>query len=445
MLTDIVIQLDERHADVLSRLAIEQGLSVTAVVRQAIRIYQLVSLRASEGERLAFTRDGKTVVQKPHIPIGSRIAWHTNRLFVAGIPGRPSTLMASGILNDDLWLSAFSIDIGTNDGDQIVQIQPYQDNFLIVFKRNSIWLVNCDPTATNAQGQLSANGWQVQKLTATLGCIAPRTVAQVADDIWFMSQDGIRVIRRTLNVSQQFDIIEPSSAPIRDYMRRFNRSADEMTACAICFNGLYLCGLPLDGDTFNSLTIVAREITNSWQGVWSWQPTMFLVDTVNRPYRLVFGSTFGHLVEYLDYYPDFCADRSCFTDGTPSVLGSATVLTTRAMIFGEIISPKAFMQWEGEWYLSTSGAVQVSAIVDSGTPKVLATIDSQAMPPLVFPWNIPTALPVPGVKRRGSNLRQIGEGRELQLSMTNNTDFLPISFRYFDAAATVQPVKFETL
>ena len=53
--------LDARHMDALEALAAEQGMSKTQVMRQALRLYQMVHLRAKAGEQLAFTKDGKVV------------------------------------------------------------------------------------------------------------------------------------------------------------------------------------------------------------------------------------------------------------------------------------------------------------------------------------------------------------------------------------------------
>ena len=48
-------------ASALEVLAAEQDMSKTQVMRQALRLYQVVHLRAKAGEQLAFTKDGKVV------------------------------------------------------------------------------------------------------------------------------------------------------------------------------------------------------------------------------------------------------------------------------------------------------------------------------------------------------------------------------------------------
>lgn len=59
----VTLVLDDRHHDVLQALATEQDMSKTAVLRQALRLYQTVHLRLKEGEQMAFTRNGVVVPQ----------------------------------------------------------------------------------------------------------------------------------------------------------------------------------------------------------------------------------------------------------------------------------------------------------------------------------------------------------------------------------------------
>ncbi|MCC7527169.1 MAG: transcriptional regulator [Candidatus Melainabacteria bacterium] len=56
----VVIQLNETEWDALEDLAKRKDLSKVAVMRQALRLYQLVDVRISEGEKLVFeNKDSK--------------------------------------------------------------------------------------------------------------------------------------------------------------------------------------------------------------------------------------------------------------------------------------------------------------------------------------------------------------------------------------------------
>ena len=57
----MTLQLDEAHVDALKALCDEQGMSQSAVMRQALRLYQMIHIRAKKGEQLAFVKDGQVV------------------------------------------------------------------------------------------------------------------------------------------------------------------------------------------------------------------------------------------------------------------------------------------------------------------------------------------------------------------------------------------------
>ena len=50
----MTLNLTEREMNVLEELARKKELSKTAVVRQALRLYQLIDARLSQGEKLVF-------------------------------------------------------------------------------------------------------------------------------------------------------------------------------------------------------------------------------------------------------------------------------------------------------------------------------------------------------------------------------------------------------
>jgi predicted transcriptional regulator len=60
-MTSITLELDDRHSAVLEELSAEQGLSKAALLRQSLRLYQLVHIRAKDGQELAFVKNGQVV------------------------------------------------------------------------------------------------------------------------------------------------------------------------------------------------------------------------------------------------------------------------------------------------------------------------------------------------------------------------------------------------
>lgn len=60
-MTSVTLELDDRHGAVLEALSAEQGMSKAALLRQALRLYQLVHDRNKRGQNLAFVQNGRVV------------------------------------------------------------------------------------------------------------------------------------------------------------------------------------------------------------------------------------------------------------------------------------------------------------------------------------------------------------------------------------------------
>lgn len=70
MVETLTLNLPPREMAVLAQLAAEQDLSKTAVLRQALRLYQLVHERLKNGERMMFTGDQQRAAEFIGIGLG---------------------------------------------------------------------------------------------------------------------------------------------------------------------------------------------------------------------------------------------------------------------------------------------------------------------------------------------------------------------------------------
>jgi predicted transcriptional regulator len=61
--TTMTLNLNEKEMAVLDALAAEKDLSKTQVMRQALRLYQLVSIRTAAGERMFFSGDEQRQIE----------------------------------------------------------------------------------------------------------------------------------------------------------------------------------------------------------------------------------------------------------------------------------------------------------------------------------------------------------------------------------------------
>ncbi len=53
----MTLTLSDREMEVLTQLSVDKGLTKTATVKQALRLYQMIDARLSAGERLMFSGD----------------------------------------------------------------------------------------------------------------------------------------------------------------------------------------------------------------------------------------------------------------------------------------------------------------------------------------------------------------------------------------------------
>ena len=151
----------------------------------------------------------------------------------------------------------FRINHGSSDS--ITKVYPFNQTTLIVFKERSINLLG------NVYGELE--DVRNDLLTAEYGCIAPKTVATVGNDVWFLSEGGIYTIRQALDNKLQANA-EPVTAPIEPLMRRVNWTAAR-DACAVYFENKFYLALPIDGSLYNNAVLVYDLLNGKWSGGWS--------------------------------------------------------------------------------------------------------------------------------------------------------------------------------
>jgi len=133
-----------------------------------------------------------------HMPAPPWAVYHQRRLWMpyyytmAGTSGSPTItsrnvtdeVIASDILDQNTYdqiLDGFRIASG--GADFVVAIQPFAEDNIIVFNRNTIHLIR---NVTQALSEVT-----VQEITREVGCIARKTVVQVGNQILFLSDNGV--------------------------------------------------------------------------------------------------------------------------------------------------------------------------------------------------------------------------------------------------------------
>lgn len=350
-------------------------------------------------------------------PAGLRlIRQFTNRLFAVGTGDNRNTLYASDILDAEIWKSTNSIIVGGDDGQDIVAIQPFFNYEIIVFKPSKIYIVTVDPTATTAAG------WTVRLVNDRIGCVAGGSVAYAGKDVFFLANDGIRSLARSL-ADDYFVVGVPVSEAIKDLIARINRNF--LGKCVGQFhNNRYYLSVPLDSAVVNSHTIVYNLLFSAFEGYWGIGASAMYETNFSSGYsttgpKLAFGtpnSKVGHSFDYLD--PDVSGDGDTqFKDFGTSY---DSYLVTKAYDFDDRISQKYGSHYEIEFYYSTATGCTISLKreTDSQYVTVGTSVDTATPGGLTLPFTLPATLSAQTSNRRADSLRSYQKWRNLKMKVS---------------------------
>jgi hypothetical protein len=350
-------------------------------------------------------------------PAGLRlIRQFTNRLFAVGTGDNRNTLYASDILDAEIWKSTNSIIVGGDDGQDIVAIQPFFNYEMIVFKPSKIYIVTADPTATTAAG------WTVRLVNDRIGCVAGGSVAYAGKDVFFLANDGIRSLARSL-ADDYFVVGVPVSEAIKDLIARINRNF--LGKCVGQFhNNRYYLSVPLDSAVVNSHTIVYNLLFSAFEGYWGIGASAMYETNFSSGYsttgpKLAFGtpnSKVGHSFDYLD--PDVSGDGDTqFKDFGTSY---DSYLVTKAYDFDDRISQKYGSHYEVEFYYSTATGCTISLKreTDSQYVTVGTSVDTATPGGLTLPFTLPATLSAQTSNRRADSLRSYQKWRNLKMKVS---------------------------
>ena len=369
-------------------------------------------------------------------PSGLRsIKSFTNRLFAVGTGESRNTLYASDILDPEIWKTTNSIIVGGDDGEDIIAIQPFYGFQIIVFKRNKIYLVDVTPSTTFTSGTSllsltnSAAEWTVQTISNRIGCIAGRSVALVNKDVFFLANDGIRSISRSL--ADDFSTVGLTiSEPVKDVIARINRSFIE-TCNATFHNNRYLLAIPLDSATKPSHILVYNSIFNCFEGLWEvaaarMVETSFTSGFTTNTIKLCIGTTnsrIGHLTDYKD------SDSVDITTGFQDFgTGYTSKVVSKAYEFDDRFALKYGSHYEIEFFNSGSTNATISLRRDTDGNDVIlgSNVDTTSPDSLTLPFVLPATLSAKVVKRRADSLRSYDKWRNIRLKVEAATKKLSI-------------------
>lgn len=244
-----------------------------------------------------------------YMPAPPWAVYHQRRLFmpfrwsqttVAGSTvytsrGVSDEIIASDILDSDTYdqvYAQYRFNAGT--ADYVVALHPFAEGKLVVFNRNSIHLVLSGGDLEQSQAQL---------ITNEVGCLARKSVVQVADSVLFLSDNGVygASFQDLYNLRGQGI---PLSEAIQGTIRRINQDYAHR-AVAAYFDNRYFLAVPLDDSQTNNTLLVYNFLNQGWESVDSvddvnWDITDLYVGGVGSARGLYVVSKEGgvHRLEY---------------------------------------------------------------------------------------------------------------------------------------------------
>jgi hypothetical protein len=215
-----------------------------------------------------FIREVSSSLGFTHMPAPKYGVYHQRRLAVPYRFELSSTdtvtdrkifdeVILSKILDTDTYdkrFGQFRFNAGMADFN--VGMLSFSDDKLIVFNRNSIHQVT---------GQGKVETLSNQLLTDEVGLVAKNTVAQVGNQILFLSDNGVYgltfIDRYNLRGTEL-----PLSESIQETINRINKAAAEKSV-AVYFDNRYYIAVPTDGSPVNNTLLVYNFLNKSWESI----------------------------------------------------------------------------------------------------------------------------------------------------------------------------------
>lgn len=348
-------------------------------------------IHVTDGESLTATpilsevpSEGSGYFHMPAPPFGE---YHQRRIVVPyrysmSEDGTGTTITNRGI-QDEAIFSRF-LDINTYDylfgqfrfnagtSDFIVGFHSFSDDKLVVFNRNSIHLVSNSLSLPKAQNTL---------ITNEVGCVARRSVVQVANSLIFLSDNGVYGVDfQDLYNLRGKDI--PISATIESTIQDINKDHAHK-AVGVYFNNRYYLAAPFGSYEYNNKIIIYNFINKNWESIdyvsatdWAFSNLVVAGDGVNRGVYAINSNGGVHRLEAVDS----AVDQYIPSVGQPTTTAPINGVATTRMYTARSIDRKKWNNFE----IHAQSSSQDS---DANLFAITENIDSTSVDPV-------TGLPV---------------------------------------------------
>ncbi len=226
---------------------------------------------------------------------GGFIAEHRDRIFMSMANSNRIWYNNAGLyLTDDDWktdgIENF-FDVPLPHGQKITGLSILFDTLIVFGEENIFYLSGSEPA-----------NWVLKQFDIQVGCIAPRSIVNIGDGIFFMSRDGIHFLQgRTISTPAMwsFDNVRAKSMSerIRPTFNSIKREAAKTLAQGIFYKDHYYLAVPIGlSEIVNDHVFVADVRRGSWTIRDGIQVASWLVHPITG--KLYFGGYDGHIYEW---------------------------------------------------------------------------------------------------------------------------------------------------
>lgn len=286
----------------------------------------------------------------------------------------------------------FNIPVGTAQA--LIGIR---DTGLVCFGTDKIYGINPStvPAATDKPEKLYDRG-----------CIAGNTVVQAGDDIYFMSQDGVRGLFRTQQDKLQMGSSDPISFNIKSEWDSLSWAYVNF-ACAVYFDNKIFFSVPVDASTYNNEVWVYYPATKAWVIITGWNVSAWAKVTISGEERLyATDSVTGKVYRAWNGYSDNTTAINYQEESRKDDMGQPLINK-----YGGTLKIKALAV--GNYNLSVSASVDDQGYISLGTMNLLANQPT-------LPAALPFALADTSVVEQSFSLDELGSWKLIRIKIQHN-------------------------
>ena len=319
-----------------------------------------------------------------HMPCPPWAIYHQRRLWMpfqyisSGTSGSPTItdrnirdeIIASDILDADTYDQIENqFRIASGGADYVVALQPFAEDNLLVLMRNSIHLI------TGISGDLEDT--VVKEITREVGCIARKSVVQVGNQVFFLSDNGVY----SVDFGDLYNL-RGSSLPISEaidpLIQRINPDYAENSVATYNDNRYYI-SIPLDASTTNNAILVFNFLNQGWESLDTIDQDGWNINNIIRagsggPNKLYAINSFGG-IHILNERVDDVDNIVLTPGGTTASYYIESELTTRQYTQG-VMDRKRFNSYELQAESSTTNASDANLTLETENPDSIKILDS---------------------------------------------------------------------